>query len=302
MLAVVIPYFKIDFFKICLDSLVNQTNQNFNVYIGDDASPENPEEILKEYSGKLSFEYKRFKNNLGNKSLVQHWSRCVEMTQGENWIMLLCDDDFIGNNVVETFYENIDFINFHETNLVSFATQVIDEKNRPISKIYRRHKVMNYADFFFDRFVHGGRSSLSEYIFRYDIFKEKGFRDMPLAWHSDDLAWMDFVDFNKIIVFNEAKVLFRLSKKNVSRPNYKLDTKVIATRKFFQIILIESFNKFKKNERKQLLLLIENTWYRHPFNPFRFWNLLILKKIKNSGLIDSIKFSRRVYLNYLRHK
>ena len=49
-LAIVIPYYKIDFFAATLDSLVHQTNTNFTVYIGNDASPTNPEELIRNRS------------------------------------------------------------------------------------------------------------------------------------------------------------------------------------------------------------------------------------------------------------
>ena len=42
MLAIVIPYFKLTFFEATLQSLANQTDKRFKVYIGDDASPESP--------------------------------------------------------------------------------------------------------------------------------------------------------------------------------------------------------------------------------------------------------------------
>ena len=38
-LAVVIPYYKIDYFEETLISLKNQTNRNFNIYVGNDCSP-----------------------------------------------------------------------------------------------------------------------------------------------------------------------------------------------------------------------------------------------------------------------
>ena len=46
MLAIVIPYFKLTFFEETLQSLANQTDQRFKVYIGDDASLENPSDLL----------------------------------------------------------------------------------------------------------------------------------------------------------------------------------------------------------------------------------------------------------------
>jgi glycosyltransferase involved in cell wall biosynthesis len=48
-LAIVIPYHRLAFFEATLQSLVNQTDQRFHVYIGDDASPENPLPLLEKY-------------------------------------------------------------------------------------------------------------------------------------------------------------------------------------------------------------------------------------------------------------
>ena len=81
MLAIAIPYYKIDFFRGTLDSLANQTNQNFNIYIGNDASPSDPEKLIKEYSEKLTITYRSFDKNLGSPNLPKHWDRCLKMLQ-----------------------------------------------------------------------------------------------------------------------------------------------------------------------------------------------------------------------------
>ena len=46
MLAIIIPYYKIVFFEETLKSLSEQTDKRFKVYIGDDASPENPANLI----------------------------------------------------------------------------------------------------------------------------------------------------------------------------------------------------------------------------------------------------------------
>lgn len=46
MLAIIIPYYKLRFFEATLESLANQTDKRFKVYIGDDASPENLADLL----------------------------------------------------------------------------------------------------------------------------------------------------------------------------------------------------------------------------------------------------------------
>ncbi len=58
-LAIIIPAYKDAFFNKTLETLAQQTNKNFTVYIGDDNSPYNLEKIVSEYSHHLqAFSYK----------------------------------------------------------------------------------------------------------------------------------------------------------------------------------------------------------------------------------------------------
>ena len=78
MLAIIIPYYKIRFFEETLKSLENQTDMRFKVYIFNDNSPENPEKLIEKFKNSFYFEYFKFNENLGGKSLVKHWHRCLE--------------------------------------------------------------------------------------------------------------------------------------------------------------------------------------------------------------------------------
>lgn len=49
-LAIIIPLFKRDFFEETLGALYNQTDKRFNLYIGNDASPANFDDILEKSS------------------------------------------------------------------------------------------------------------------------------------------------------------------------------------------------------------------------------------------------------------
>jgi glycosyltransferase involved in cell wall biosynthesis len=85
-LAIVVPYFKLTFFEATLESLANQTDKRFKVYIGDDASPENPSSLLEQYKESINFKYKRFYNSIGSISLVKQWEHCMTMVQEEEWM------------------------------------------------------------------------------------------------------------------------------------------------------------------------------------------------------------------------
>jgi hypothetical protein len=148
MLAIVIPYFKRTFFEATLESLANQTDKRFKVYIGDDATPENPSDLLEKYKGKFDFAYHRFETNLGGISLTQQWERCIALSGEEGWIMILGDDDVLGENVTAAFYDNLPEVEQKEINVVRFATQKIGRDGNFISDFYYHPQIENAVDFF----------------------------------------------------------------------------------------------------------------------------------------------------------
>ena len=237
MLAIIIPYFKYTFLDATLFSLAEQTCQDFKVYVGDDASLESPIDLLKKYEGKFDCEYHRFQNNIGGISLVQQWERCIALTGNEQWLMILGDDDVLGENVVEEFYKNLPAVGKAGINVARFATQVIDEAGNSISGIYEHPELEKAADSFLRKFKGKTRSSLSEYVFSRDSYLKFGFRDYPLAWHSDDMAWLEFADGNPILSINMALAFIRVSTVSISGKEDNLEQKTKAMFMFYEAIV-----------------------------------------------------------------
>ena len=259
-LAIVIPYFKINFFDATLQSLAFQTDQRFKVYIGDDASYENPNDLLKKYKEQIDFEYYRFHNNIGGISLVQQWERCLAMTKEEEWIMILGDDDVLEENCVASFYENIDEILRKNCKVIRFATQIINQDSQFISDIYYHPKIENSVDFVMRKLQGHTRSSLSEYIFHKNKLITTQFRDFPLAWYSDLLGVLEFSDFKNIFTINEALVYFRLSGQNITSKNDNLVNKNIATYAFYYYLIDKKSQYFNAPQKQFLLYKLEKTF------------------------------------------
>ena len=99
-LAIIIPAYKACFFREVLDSIVRQSNRDFTVYIGDDASPDDLESIVFDYKDKLDIFYFRFEQNWGGRDLVAHWERCIELSD-EPLVWLFSDDDLMPPDAVE---------------------------------------------------------------------------------------------------------------------------------------------------------------------------------------------------------
>lgn len=296
MLAIIIPYYKITFFETTLKSLTNQTDKRFKVYIGDDASSENPTELLQKYKDNFEIVYHRFESNLGGTSLVLQWERCIALSEDEEWIMILGDDDYIDENVVAAFYTHFESICNLKIKVVRFATRV-HEVDGTYSKMYTHPLVEKSTDFFFNKFFNGSRGSLSEQIFSREAYLKYKFRDFPLAWGSDNFAWLDFTNFGNIYTINEAVIYFRISAENISRFGYKDQIKKEARYIYFTLIIERYLLKFRKVQRLTLLLYYEQLVYALDKVSFRFWAMMCKLFIQELEFIQVLKFTRRVLIN-----
>jgi len=270
MLAIVVPYYKLTFFEKTLQSLVNQTDKRFKLYIGNDASPENPAELLEKYKPLLDFDYKSFENNLGSVSLVQQWHRCISLIQDELWLLVLGDDDVLQDNFVASFYTNINEIERLGINVIRYATVVINEKEEEISKQYEHPELETSLDFLMRKLKGGTRSSLSEFIFRKKEFDKVKFKDLPLAWFSDYLAVLEVSNFSTLFTINNSLVYFRHSGLNITSRRDDLKIKSSATFDFFYYLLNEK-REFLTPEHKTILLArLEKTFSDNKKNNY-FW-------------------------------
>ena len=295
MLAIVIPYFKHDFFDETLKSLALQTDKRFHVYIGDDASFESPEDLLEKYKDQFAFTYHRFESNLGGVSLVKQWERCLEMVKDEVWVQILGDDDVLSANTVTMFYEHINLVNQECSNVIRYATQVINEKGELTSGIYKHPVLEKSTDFLIRKYKGGTRSSLSEYIFRKEKIDAIKFKDFPLAWSSDTLGIIEFSENKAIYTINDTLVFFRVSDKNITGQVDSVEKNEAWFR--FYLYVLSNYGKAYPGELITMLFnRIEKTQLNNKKTPLRwvrlFWLYLIFKeysrflslptKIKNS--------------------
>lgn len=219
-LAIIIPFYKIDFFEQTLISLKNQTDQRFTVYIGDDSSPADLQSIFRQLNNdnwiSEKVVYKRFDENLGGVSLVKQWERCIALIQNEEWLWLFSDDDMMEANCVACFYSSLKESNAHY-DLYKFATLTINSKNEVIGESLIKPAVRDNFSLVMEKITGRLSSFVVEYIFSRKIYKEKkGFVDFPLAWGSDDATWVKFSDEKGLCQISCAKVSWRLSETNIS--------------------------------------------------------------------------------------
>lgn len=292
MLAIVIPYYKISFFEETLLSLAGQTNKNFAVYIGDDAGPDSPQPLLKKYETAFTCIYHRFEQNLGSVSLTKQWERCIALTGNEEWIMILGDDDVLNKNVVDEFYKHAPQFS-GASNVVRFASQSIASSGEKRSAVFMQPAQESAADAFYRRFKKQTSSTLSEYVFRKEIFLKHGFRNYPLAWHSDDMAWLDFAEDKPVYAINDAVVYVRYSDINISGKKNNLAEKAKASEIFYKECMDEKFSLFTRKRLAEILYRYETGIRGHRQMNRNDWAYLFKKYFYCRQVIPFLKLIRR---------
>lgn len=292
MLAIIIPYYKITFFEATLQSLANQTDKRFKVYIGDDVSMENPAALLEKFKGEFEFTYHRFEKNIGSISLVKQWERCIALTKNEEWMMILGDDDVLSENVVEEFHKQ--FEKFQTIcNVVRYATVVLNEQNNSKSNIFE-HPTLEYGLEYFIRKIKGGtRNSMSEFIFKKAAYSKFKFVNYPSAFYSDDRAMLDFSNDKPIYTINNATVFVRISDYSISGGQNNKDL-IKAEFYFLKYIYDSKLQYFKKTEMLLILNRLENSLNKNNLKYNNLWIRLYLSYLLHFNRIQFMKFNKRL--------
>ena len=112
-----------------ITSVLNQTYQNFEIIISDDASTDNTIEIAK------SFNDSRIKifNNKINSGLTANWNRSIDLAQGD-YIKLVCGDDILYPTCIEKQVKVLDNDTNFSIALVTSYSHVINSIDKVIFK------------------------------------------------------------------------------------------------------------------------------------------------------------------------
>lgn len=237
-IAIVIPAYKHRFLRQTLDAIAAQTCRSFTVYIGDDASPQNLEEIVADYADKMDVVYRRFDTNLGGTDLPGHWDRCIALAR-ESVIWFFSDDDWMPQDGVERIVKALKHRGTG-SGMFRFPLVVIDENDRIVHENppLPKYPVSGYQ-FLLDKLEGRIYSAACEYVFTRDLYEQVGgFVKFPLAWCSDDATWASIGEkAGGIVPLPGKPVGWRnVTGENISCSSRYDKEKMAATRQFIEWI------------------------------------------------------------------
>lgn len=184
--SVLVPAYKAEFLKECIDSILSQTYNNLELIIVNDASPQDIDSIVDSYSDDRIRYYKNEKN-IGAINLVDNWNKCLSYAKGD-YVICMGDDDKLLPNCLEEYNKLIN--QYPGIGLLHGWTEIIDENSVPYQMTTMRglhesayslcwHRIWEFY----------GRQFIGDFCYeRRWLVEHGGFYKIPMAWGSDDIT------------------------------------------------------------------------------------------------------------------
>lgn len=226
----VMPSYKVRYMKFAVDSILQQSYEDFELIIINDASPEDIEGLVGSYHDPRIVYFKN-DENIGGGDLVKNWNYCIRYAKGD-YLILASDDDIYGSNFL---LEINNLINqYGSVDLFRARVERIDSDGFVTDKDFIYPQYMSQVDFihFWSK---GFINCISNYVFRREALLEKGgFVNFPFAWFSDDASVIQLSEKGAVSSDN-ILFQFRTSEINISSQTdiHILKGKMKATDMFY---------------------------------------------------------------------
>lgn len=233
LVSIAIPAYKKTFLNEAIESALQQTYSNIELIIVNDKSPYDLDEIVKEYSDSRVRYYKN-DVNIGGKSIVYNWNRCLEYAKGE-FFVLLCDDDLLMPSFVEKLLSLA--YKFPACSVFHARRNVGDEQTgvNEMGTIWPEFE--SYSDFVKNKYDGKREHTITEFMYRTEDLKKFGYKVYPKGWCSDGASVVMMTRLGGIASSLEPLAVFRKSTEHISHGGYGEFDKARATLMYRSFLL-----------------------------------------------------------------
>lgn len=253
--SIIIPAFKINYLKEAIESVVNQTFEDFELLIFDDCSPHDIKSLANEYLADKRVRYFRNKSNYGAERLVDNWNNALSYCKGD-YVICMGDDDRLTPNSLEIYADLIS--KYPEISVFHGQTEIIDENGNITEYLEPRFEKESVWQLIYYRWAGLGRQQfVGDFCYnRETLTKDGGFYNLPLAWGSDDITACIAASKNGIVNSQDTCFQYRKNRHTISNSE-NADIKIKALllqRKWYEEFLIKQEPMTEKERVMQSLL------------------------------------------------
>ncbi len=187
MITIGIPaYERTKYIKGALESCLRQSGAHFEILINDTS---NNDEI-RQIADSLNSPKIRYLRNPVNTPVLTKFNQLVAQGRGD-WMLILCDDDLLDPDYLSSMA--VKMRQYPQATLFRSRYKLIDTEGRTLRLDNNCKEFMSAAEFLSRVFMPEKdfyKMNISGVLFPRELFlKLGGFPELPLAWHSDRLAW-----------------------------------------------------------------------------------------------------------------
>ena len=251
LISIIVPIYNVEnYLRMCLDSIQNQTYQNFECILVNDGSTDSSQQIAEEYLVDSRFKL----INQSNKGLSGARNTGISHIREESTFVAFVDsDDYIYSNFLETLIEHIeDDVDIIEGMIEYFHDEI---KVDNVSHNFEKKILITKDDKLGELALNELRVSVFPKLFRKSLLTEDFF---PEGWIFEDLAVVPELVSHSRKWIKLPKVIYGYR----IRPN-SITTKEFSEEKLDVFKIFEKYDLFFENENDVIKLLVEKLKYLH---------------------------------------
>lgn len=319
LVSVIVPnYNHAPYLKQRLDSIFNQTFQDFEVIILDDCSTDNSKEIIEEYRNRPQISHIVY-NETNSGSPFKQWAKGFELAQGE-YIWIAESDDWAENNFLEEIVPLLDSNN--SVALAFSASTIVYTNKKSFHTPYANDTIIDGKVFIKNKMLLGNSiSNASAVVFRKSSLYKISNQYLNFKNAGDYLFWILICQTGSVAFKAESLNNFRQHSTNTTSQsqingtaffevhtifNYLKSNKLSSTfdQKLCSILKIEEIKEIQKknkDEKKTLAdaLKLWKSEIKFTFiNQSIYFSMILLSRIKPFSTIKKIHPCISMFDNY----
>lgn len=213
MVSFIMPAWKKSFLRQAIKSVLSQDYADFELVVVDDASPENLEEIVREFDDSRIV-YKRNDENIGGRDLVAAWNHAIQYAKGEFCVLASDDDEYAPGYLSEMMRLSE---KYPDVEVFHCKLAFVDSDGRQTGVSETRNEYETGAEFLYNRAARRMKQVAPDFMFRTEALKRiGGFVPFPRAWYSDDATWIRLAKEHGVAYSPQVLFSWRSSTENIS--------------------------------------------------------------------------------------
>lgn len=237
--SIIVPAFKKQFLKECIDSILAQSYDNFEVIIINDNSPHDLDAVISLYNDKRIKYYKN-KKGFGAYDVVKNWNKGLEYSTGE-YTICMGDDDMLHPECLSRYIELIK--KYPNLNIYHAWTLIIDE-NSDIIGIQEARPERESVYSMIWHLWNGRRQFIGDWLIKTEMLRSMGgYYYQPYAWSSDHITAFKSAIKNGVANMQHIGFMYRENRQSITTNTDNTKHKIVA-----MLNAKTWYNKFLKNE------------------------------------------------------